>query len=167
VKARVLFLLMTLTAALGLGGCFTSDAPLFTDDQAAAPYAKITFARYSAQDDMTTATRTGKAYVTKYDVGSMTLRFMALGDDLYLTESASDVGGKIQLLYAVVRLDATKTKAMAYKVMAHEGDLRPGLSHCGHGEMICIEDVDAYVALAKAAIAAGEEPDTTYSVMFE
>ena len=53
--------------------------------------------------------------------------------------------------------------------MAKDDDVRPGLPKCQREDMdaICIEDVDAYVALAKAAIAAGAEAESTYSVSFE
>jgi hypothetical protein len=166
VKARVLFLSITLAAALGLAGCFTSDAPLFTDDQAAAPYAKITFAEAGSPEDATTLTRDGKTYVARLEEGTMTMRFMALGDDLYLAESAGEQDGRIERLYAVLKLDTAQNEALAYLVMAKDKDVGPGLPKCQRDEMdaICIADVNAYVALAKAAIAAGEKPDTTYSV---
>ncbi len=165
-KTRVLFILL---AAIGLAGCFTSDKPLFSDDQAVAPYAKITFAEQGSPDDKTTVIREGKSYVAKLDDGDMTMRFMPLGDDLYLAESSGEQDGQLLRLYAVVRLDTAQNLAMAYKVMATDGDAGQGLSTCQRQDMdiICIEDVDAYVALAKAAIAAGADPDTTYSVSFE
>ena len=47
-KARFPILFIMLLAAFGLAGCFTSNKPLFTDDQAVAPYAKITFAEHGA-----------------------------------------------------------------------------------------------------------------------
>ncbi len=168
-KARFLPLFTVVLAALGLAGCFTSEKPLFTDDQAVAPYAKITFAEAGSPDDKTTVTREGKAYVAKLDDGTMTLRFMPVGDDLYLTETSGDQDGGILRLYAVVRLDPAQNMAMAYKVMAQDSDIGKGLAKCQRQDLdaMCIEDVDAYVALAKAAIAAGDKPDSTYNVAFE
>ncbi len=167
-KARFLALSVSLFAAFGLAGCFTSDRPLFGDDQAVAPYARITFAEHNSPEDKTTVTRAGKAYVGKIDNGTMTLRFLPVGDDLYVAESTAEQQGKTQRLYAVVRLDAKKNRAMAYKAMAHDGDAGPGLVACGDNmDMVCIEDVAAYEALARAAIAAGAEPDTIYDVSFK
>ena len=99
----------------------------------------------------------------------MTMRFMPLGDDLYLAESTAEQEGKTMRLYGVVKLDAAKHLAMTYKTMARDGDIGPGLPACkaDKTDMVCIEDVDAYVALAKAAIAAGGKPDTTYDVTLE
>ena len=69
----------------------------------------------------------------------------------------------------MVKLDAAKHLAMTYKTVAHDSDIGPGLPACqaDKKDTICIEDVNAYVALAKAAIAAGGKPDTTYDVTLE
>jgi hypothetical protein len=168
-KARFLSLFIAVLAALGLAGCFTSDKPLFTDDQATAPYAKITFSQQDSPEDKTTLTRDGKGYVATFDSGTMTMRFMALGDDLYLAETAAAQEGEVQRLYAVLKLDTAQNLALAYKVMAKDEDVGPGLPKCAREDMdaICVEDVNAYAALAKAAIAGGAQPDTTYSVAFE
>ena len=168
-KARFPILFIVLLAALGLAGCFTSDEPLITDETATAPYAKITFAEEGSPKDKTTFVREGKAYVAKTDSGTVTMHFKALGDDLYLAQSAGEQDSKILRLYALIKLDPKKHLAMTYKSMAGEGDAGPGLPNCRRDDMdaICIEDVDAYVALAKAAIAAGAKPDTTYNVTFE
>jgi hypothetical protein len=169
VKARFLALFTVLLAALGLAGCFTSDQPLFSDSQAVAPYAKITFAENSSPEDTTTVTRQGKSYVAKLENGTMTMRFMPLGDDLYLAETAGEQDGTVQRLYAVLKLDKAQGLALAYKVMAQDEDVGPGLPKCKRDDMdaICIEDVNAYAALAKAAIAANAKPDTTYKVTLQ
>ena len=166
-KTRTLFII--LLAALGLAGCFTSTKPLFTDDQAVAPYAKITFVKHGSTDDKVALTRHGKAYVTKTKDGTMTMRFMPLGDALYLAESTAEMKGKSMRLYGVVKLDTAKKLATTYKTYARDGDIVPGLTACEKGktDTVCIEDIDAYVALAKAAIAAGGKPDMTYDVTLE
>ncbi len=168
-KTGLPILIISLLAALGLAGCFTSDKPLISDDQAAAPYAKITFAEQGSPEDKTTLTREGKAYVTHTDDGSMAMRFLPLGDDLYLAESTGEQKGAILRLYAVLKLDAANGTAVTYKAMAGDGDSGTGLTSCNRQDMdmVCIEDVNAYVALAKAAIATGAKPDATYSVTFE
>ena len=168
-KTQFLFIFIGLLAALGLAGCFTSTKPLFTDDQAVAPYAKIAFAKHGDTDQKTQLVRTGKGYVAKTEDGTMTMRFMPVGDGLYLAESTAEQEGKTVRLYGVVRLDQAQHLAMTYKTVAHEGDIGPGLPACQKGktDTICIEDVAAYVALAKAAIAAGGKPDMTYDVTIE
>ena len=167
VKATLLML--SLTAALGLAGCFTSDKPLVTDDTAVAPYAKITFVPKASPDDKSTFVRDGKSYVTRLEDGTVTMRFMALGDDLYLAESAGEQEGQLLRLYAVVKLDPKKHLAMTYKSLAHDDDTGAGLTACRRedSDMVCIEDVNAYVALAKAAIASGAKPDTVYDVTLQ
>jgi hypothetical protein len=169
VKPRFLALTVSLLPMLGLGGCFTGDQPLFTDEQAVAPYTTITFTEHSSPGDKTILTRDGKAYVAKIDGGSMTLRFMPIEDDLYLTESAAEQDGKTMRLYAVVKLDANNRTATAYKAMAGEHDSGPGLTACKRedADMVCVDDVNAYVALAKAAIASGGKPDMVYDVTLE
>ena len=77
-----------------------------------------------------TLTREGKAYVTKTEDGTMTMRFMPLGDDLYLAESSAEQKGKTMRLYGVVKLDKAKHLAMTYKTVAHDGDIGPGLPAC-------------------------------------
>ena len=96
------------------------------------------------------------------------MRFMPLGDDLFLAESSGEQQGQAIRLYAVIRLDRTKNVAMTYKSTADKSDAGPGLPSCRRQDMdmVCIEDVDAYVALAKAAMASGAKPDTTYDVTF-
>lgn len=167
--ARILSLLLIIGAALGLAGCFTSDHQLITDDQATAPYARITFAEQDSPDDRTTLTRQGKTYVARVDDSTITMRFRSFGDDLYLAESTSEEDGKVQRLYAVLKLDPAQNLALAYKATAHDSDVGPGLPACKRDDMdmVCIEDVDAYVALARAAIAAGAPPETTYTVSFK
>ena len=95
-KARFPTLLIVLLTALGLAGCFTSKEPLFGDAEAVAPYARITYATHGSSDDeKTTLTREGKAYVTKTEDGTMTLRFMPAGDDLYLAEFDHQAEGQV------------------------------------------------------------------------
>ena len=166
-KIRTLFI--TLLAALGLAGCFTSSKPLFSDDQTVAPYARITFAKHGDTDKKTVLTREGKGYVTRTKDGTMTMRFLPVGDGLYVAESTAEQEGQSLRLYGVVKLDPAKHLAMTYKTIARDGDIAPGLPACkaGKTDTVCIEDINAYVALAKAAIAAGAKPDTVYDVTLE
>ncbi len=168
---RIRYLLLGLVAALSLAGCFTSEKSLIADDQAVAPYAKITFNEKGSPEDRSVLVRQGKAYVAHAENGSqITVRFMPVGDSLYLTEVTGDAGGKLVRLYALLKLDDANRVATTYKSVADKSDAGPGLPLCQSEDAtdtVCIEDVNAYVALAKSAIDAGAEADETYDVKFE
>jgi hypothetical protein len=159
-------ILAVIFLAAGLAGCFTSDKDLIGDADSATPFTKITFAEQNAKE-RTTATRTGKVYVAKQKDGSLTLRFKAVGTDLFLTEmSGRDKNGKVERLYALLKLDRATNTATTYKAIASKEDIGPGLRDCKDGT-VCIDDLNAYLALAKAALAAGGKPDATYKVTLE
>jgi hypothetical protein len=154
-----------MTAALS--GCFMSTKSLIDDAHAAAPYAKILYADAGGGQKMT-LTRQGKHYVIRSDKGEEgAVRFMAAGDNLYVVEAGGpDRNGKTTFLYAVLKLDPAKKTATAYKAIARDGDtkLPKGLSACDKGsdKTICVTDLAAYAAYAKAAMAAGAKPDTVW-----
>ena len=155
--------------ALGLAGCFTSNDPLITDDKAVAPYEKITFNEQGSPDDRTVLVREGKAYVAKAGEADLAMRFMPAGDDLFLAEVTGAKDGAITRLYAVLKLDRAANVVTSYKSVADKSDAGPGMPLCEREDMdmVCIEDVNAYIALARQAIDAGAEPETTYDVKLE
>ncbi len=160
---------MTALVALGLAGCFTADEPMVSDDQAVAPYGKITFWQADSPEDKTEFAREGKAYVAQTDDSTIALRFRDLGGDLYLAEVTGDRDGKIIRLYSLVKLDTAANTAATYKSVAEDSDARPGMTPCHREDIdaICIENMDAYIAFARKAIDDGAKPDTTYQVKFE
>jgi hypothetical protein len=163
---NIRLLLLTIGLALGLAGCFTSEKPLFSDAEAVAPYAKITFSEVSAKE-ATVLTRTGKSYVSKQKDDTITSRLKPVETGIFFVEmSGMDKNGKVERLYALLKLDPATGTATSWKAMAQKEDIGPGLRDCKDGT-ICIDDINAYVALAKAAIDAGGKPDTTYKVKLE
>ena len=159
-------ILAAVLLALGLAGCFISDKPLIGDADAVTPFNKITFGEPGSKEP-TTVTRTGKAYVARQKDGTLTLRFKSVDTDLYLAEmSGTGKDGKVQRLYALVKLDRAANTAATYKAVASKDDIGPGLRDCKEST-VCIDDLNAYITLAKAAIAAGGKPDGTYSVKLE
>ena len=167
-KAR--HLLLVVLVGLGLTGCFTADKSLIPDSKAVTPYAKLTFNEKGSPEDRTTMQREGTAYVGTGDNGAkVAMRFMPVGDNLYLTEVSGETDGQLTRLYALLKFDAAAKVATIYKSVAGKADGGAGLPHCQRQDMdmVCIEDVNAYIALAKAAIAAGEEPVSTYEVKLE
>lgn len=162
--------ILTILAAIGLSGCFTSTTPLVTDANAVAPYEKISFATVKQPEDWKTLVRKGKAYTTVTDDGEpFELRLRPFGDDLYLAQASSETKGQAYTLYAFVKLDPDKKTAIAYKAIAEvEKDAGDGLASCKLDKMtvICVEDVNAYLALAQAAMKAGRA-DMVYLVKLE
>ena len=53
-----------LLLASGLAGCFISEGPLISDEQAAAPYEEITF-QAEGESDGTVGVREGNAYMLR------------------------------------------------------------------------------------------------------
>jgi hypothetical protein len=112
-------------------------------------------------------TRADKAYIAKQKDGTLTVRLKTVDPDVYLVEmSAPDKNGKIQRLYALLKLDRATNTATTYKSVGDKKDVGPGLRQCPEST-ICIDDVNAYLALAKAAMTSGAKPDTTYKVKLE
>ncbi len=160
---KLLSLLVVLLAALGLASCFTSDQPLLTDDNSVAPYAKITF-RDKGSSDASLLTRQGKAYVAEDSDNGITMRFLPLDrPNLYVTQVSGTDNGEQRRLYAVVKIDLTTGTAETYKAIGDDSDAGPGLRQC-EDQMICIDDLKAYVASAEAAIDGGADPDATYDI---
>ena len=149
-----------------LSGCYTADAPLLTDDNSVAPYAKITFTERGSGDTPDVMLREGKVYVDHEKDGDRFLRFMAVRPDWYVAEMAGkDDDGVEQRLYALVHLDADHKAAETYASVGDEKDAGPGLRVCEAG--VCIEDLAAYVAHAVAKADAGGKPDTVFDVTVE
>jgi hypothetical protein len=154
------------TALLALAGCYTADAPLLTDDNSVAPYAKITFTERGTGDAPDVMEREGKVYVDHQVDGNRFLRFMAVRPDWYIAEmSGKDEDGAVQRLYALVHLDVAKNTAETYASVGDETDAGPGLRVCEAG--VCIEDLAAYIAHATAKADAGGKPDTVFDVTVE
>jgi hypothetical protein len=157
-------------AAIGLAGCFTSKTPLITDADAVAPYEKISFATATQPDDWKVLVRDGKTYTAKTDNGEpFELRLRPFGDDLYLAQASSETKGQRYTLYAFVQLAPDRKTAVAYRAIAEvEKDTGPGLAPCKLDDttVICVENVDAYLKLAKAAVEAGRK-DMAYNIKLE
>lgn len=163
---RRLGMLAVMTALLGLAGCYTADAPLLTDDNSVAPYAKITFAERGTGDAPDVMLREGKVYVDHQKDGDRVLRFMPVKPDWYVAEmTGKDEDAAEQRLYALVHLDVATKTAETYASVGDEKDTGPGLRVCEAG--VCIEDLAAYVAHALAKADAGGKPDTVFDVSVE
>lgn len=152
--------------AAGLAGCFTADQPLLTDDNSVAPYEKITF-HDKGSNDASALVREGNAYVAMSENEKLVMRFMPLDrPDWYVAQVTGDEDGNPRHLFAILKVDRAGGIAETYKAVAGDDDAGPGLRAC-EDYMICIDDLDAYIARAEAAIDAGAEPDATYEFTVE
>jgi hypothetical protein len=134
-----------------------------------APYAKISFRERSATE-VAVLTREGTAYTMPADDGSgaLTLRFMATErPNWYVAQmSGPPAGGGLDLLYAVVQIDAAKREARSFKAIATDPkEITAGLRLCN--DFICVEDAKAYAAGAMAYADKGGEPDVIYEITLE
>ena len=166
-KAMKLTKLFAITAfAVLLAGCFTAEQPLLTDANSVAPYEKISF-REKDSSDGDTLTRQGNAYLTVGEDVTLTMRFMPLDrPDWYVVEVTGEQDGEVSRLYALVKVDLAANTAETYKAVAGDNDAGPGLRRC-EDNMVCIDDLAAYIAHALAAIDAGAKPDAAYEITLE
>ena len=149
--------LLAVCLVLPLAGCFTSDSPLIDDVVSTAPFAKISF-RFGSDTQPMVAVRNGKVYASTGGNDPFILRFKDYGDGLFVAEMSDEDNFLPPRLYALLKVDLARGRASAYKTMSSPEDIVPGLRECSGGA-VCIDDLDAYAALGRAAIAAGEEPD--------
>lgn len=167
---KPLRLLTALLVLGGLAGCYTSEKPLVSAEESVAPYAKMTFQGQDSSDTPAEFTRDGKVYRTVANDGSkLTLLLKPMENDYYVAQlsgpSTSDPNSPEQILYAYLHLDVTNKVADAYRAFGEKKDVRPGLSACK--DVICIDDLNAYIDYAKEQIAAGSPPDTKFNLTVE
>jgi hypothetical protein len=163
---RRIWMFVAAAGLSALAGCYTANAPLLSDANSVAPYAKITFVEHGTGDTPDVMLREGKAYVDHAKDGDRYLRFMSVRPDWYVAEmTGTDEDAKEQRLYALVHLNVASNTAETYASVADEKDAGPGLRVCEAG--ICIEDLAAYTAHALAKADAGGKPDTVFDVTVE
>ena len=164
---RLRGILFVLVAPLVLAGCFTSPEPLIGAGEAVFPYEKIVFRSADREDDRQTWTRKGDSYSFKPDDGNgreAFVRLLPAGDDLYVVQMSFPEEDQTRHLFALVRVDLGAMQADSYSaIIPDRFEDVPGLSKCG--DVICIGNLDAYVAYARAGIDAGNPPDVTYRII--
>ena len=158
-------LFVAVLMAVGLAGCFTADAPLFDDDSAATPYERISF---TTGDEAGTLERQGASYLAVSEDEPLHVRFMQLDrPNVYVVEMSGEGDeGETLRLYGILRVDAAAGTADLFNAIADQGDVGPGLRAC-EDDTICVDNLDAFVALGLAAIDAGEDPALTYQFTAE
>jgi hypothetical protein len=158
------FLVMA-AALLPLSGCFTSKTDLVGSD-AVADHAVITFLGEEDDAKPVTFTREGTHYVTRGDGQEVSLHLKPVGDDYYVAQlgGPGDDGGT-EYLFGYMRLDVGAGLAEVWLMVGGDADVRPGLSE--GDDVICIDDLAAYVAYGQEKVAAGEASDADFKVTVE
>lgn len=162
IAARMLFAAIL---TIGLSGCFTSDTPLISGEDADFPFETIV---YQVPDDDTPIqlVHQGDAYLviaTDSDDRSK-LRLMDIGDGLYFAQAQEEKGGEILTLYSVLKVDLEMKRVESHLALGKDEYATKGLRQCDDGNL-CIDDLDVYLDLARTAIAAGNEPDVIYEII--
>jgi hypothetical protein len=158
---KFLKVLIPLALILSLAGCYTSEKPLILGSNADFPFQSFS---YTDGDTPMNFVRGATGYVLDppNPEGEVVLLFRKLPSGHYLAQLMGHRNdGQVAYLYSVVKLDLENKTADAYRAVRKDEDVGPGLRDCPENT-ICIDDLNAYVAKSEAAIAAGEEPDTTY-----
>lgn len=161
---RAVFVVILMS--VGLSGCFTSDGPLITVEQADFPFQTIVFSPED-QEEQVNLQRQATGYVGISDNAvPITFLFKKVADDLYLVQVSGDSEDGPQYLYGVLKLDLAAKTAKAYATVAEESDIPAdaGLTFCGSG-LVCLKDLDAYLKYAQSVVASGAEPDLTYTIV--
>jgi hypothetical protein len=164
---RATTLLATVTTAFALSGCFTAERPLLTDDNSVAPYQTVSF-RSPGSEDAVVLSRKGKAYVAEKEGERATIRVAPIDRPNWFVLEFSDEkpDSKSGPYLALLKVDFAHGRAEAYKIFADKQDIGPGLRDCGN-QNVCVDDLDAYVALAKRVVDAGAKPEGVYAITFK
>lgn len=153
---------------LGLGGCFTAKEALIGPADAVFPFERIVFGEVSRPDDRQSLARKGDAYSFRPDDSNEREAFVRLkevGADLYLYQMEFTESGKTTWLYALLRVDVAAGLVRSFAAIRPDAfEAQAGLSICEQ-DMVCIDDLDAYVAYAKGRIDAGVPPDAEYRII--
>jgi hypothetical protein len=152
--------------SLGLSACFTSPVPLIGPEDAVFPFEKIVFGEVSREDDRQTWIKKGDAYSFRPDSEEREalIRLKAVGENLYVVQMEFHEDETMRRLYGVLAVDLAAMRVKSYAaIIPDDFNDVPGLSRCD--DVVCIADLDAYVAYARAGMEAGRPPDTEYRII--
>lgn len=161
-RARLGFLAIL---ALVLSGCFTSQTPLILAEDADFPFETIVY-REIDDDTLLTMRHIGDAYTieTPENDERLEVRLQDIGAGLYLAQASGMENEEDYILYSVLKVDLENKIAESFLALAEDDLVTDGLRRCDDGA-ICIDDVNAYIDLARSAIATGDEPNVTYVIV--
>jgi hypothetical protein len=156
-RFQPIFSLALLLMAAMLSGCFFSDKPLISLNEAEFPFQTVTY-EFPGEDDRVTLVRTGDAYTAPDEGGDGKLILKELAPKTYLLQVEFDNGGKPGFLFAIARLAADEKSALLIKPFAMKVDQdaarrgEHGFRPCADDpDMVCLSALQAYVDYALAA----------------
>jgi len=168
--SRILRLVFLAVLAGGLSACFTSKTLLIAPDAAVFPHERIDFRVVDGDGTLQRLERAGDSYRLTPDPESDRfglVRLKAAGADTFVVQFWSVPEGgdtDTQVLYALLVADPAGKRIASYASVKPDAFAPlPGLVPCG--ENVCIEDLEAYVAYARALVAAGAPPDQVYEIV--
>jgi hypothetical protein len=161
---RILFLVLI---CLGLSACFTSPVPLIGPDDAVFPFDRIVFGEVSRPDDRQTWTRKGDAYSYRPDASEereAQMRLKRVAENLYVVQMEFTEDNQIRRVYALLKANLEAERVYAYSSIIPDNfaDV-PGLRKCD--EVVSIDDLDTYIAYARAGMEAGHPPEAEYRII--
>ena len=156
---------LAVSLSFALGGCFISETPFVTAEDAVFPFKTISY-RQPNEQAPSKLVREGDSYVITApdNKARVEVKFKDIGDGLYLAQMSGEESGKVSILYSVLKVDFDKKTAESYKAVGSDAAVTEGLRKCGDGT-ICIDNLDVYLDLARKSITAGEKPDVTYEIV--
>lgn len=165
-KLRLVSPAAAIVLPLALAGCFTSEQPLLTVENAEFPFEKIVVADQGGS--LTTLQRKPEGYgvVGEEEAEGLVLLLDDLGDNTYLVQLSGETEEGPEILYGVVQANLEDKTAKLFLSVADESEIPPDndFKYCEPG-VVCLADTAAYVAKARALIAAGAEPDNDFTIV--
>ncbi|MCB1488378.1 MAG: hypothetical protein KDJ88_13100 [Bauldia sp.] len=163
---RFRVILLVLLAPLLLTACFTSETPLIGPKDAVFPYETIVFRSMDRPEDRQTWDHSGDIYRFAPDGGdkAMSMRLKPIGDDLFVVQMEGPDDKPPAVLYALLKVDIANMTAESHSaIMPDDFEPTPGLSV--RDDMVRVDDLDAYIAYARARMAAGVPADVVYKII--
>lgn len=162
---RIVRLVTVALLTVTITGCYISREPLIGDD-AVATHAVVTFLAEGEDGEPVVFTREGNGYRTSSDGNEARLHLKPVSGDYYVAQlSGPGDDGGTEYLYGYIRFDASAGVAETWLTLAIGESAPPGFSECD--DMLCIDDLAAYIALGQETVASGTEPDTTFAITVE
>ncbi len=155
--------LATVFACLALAACFMSETPIIPEDGGDFPFTRFAFTQ-TGESETVTLVRSDRGYAEADDPEKPDRFWLRqLRPGIYLMQLRFGEATEIGYAYATLRIDVAARTMETFKATASPTDADPvaGLRRC-QGDTICIDNADAYIALALAAIDRGEPPEATY-----
>ncbi|MCB1500927.1 MAG: hypothetical protein KDK07_14235 [Bauldia sp.] len=161
-------ILCAVLLSISLAGCFTAKSPLIGADEAEFPYDRIVFVAIDRPEDRLILQRDGDTYLFRpsdEDERYARLRLKGFGEGFYVAQLQAPPGEDDPgPLYAVLAVSADGRRIASHAAIRPDDfEAVPGLSLCDTS--VCIDDLGAYVAYARARILAGAAPDAEYRIL--